>query len=64
MEKIMNLGNYTDEQLQKDVSRQVELSKVREEVAIKRASDFSRDPSEVKVRGPDGKFVVSKFRQI
>lgn len=64
VEKLINLPNYTQEQIQRDIQQQLEISKSRRKMEPVKASDFSRDPSSIKVRGKDNKAVVSKVRQI
>jgi hypothetical protein len=58
------LKNYSEEQITNDIQKQLEIAKSREKLAAKEASDYSKDPSRIKVRDKDGKAVVSKFRQI
>lgn len=43
---------------------QLQLGKAREERAERKASDYSKDPSEIKARDKHKKAVVSKFRQM
>lgn len=42
----------------------MELARARDRHQPRTASDYSRDPSQIKVRDRQGKAVVSKFRQV
>lgn len=60
----MNLVNYTDQQISEDAGLQYKIKNYRERFEANKASDYSRDPSEIYVKDKDGKYRVSKFRQI
>lgn len=64
LERIINLTNYTEEQLNNDYSLQLKKLKAREKRAAKKASDFAKDPSQILVKDRNNKSVVSKFRQV
>ncbi len=64
LQKLLNLSNYTPEQLGEDFENQKKKLRARERRAPNKASDYGKDPSQIKVKDKEGKAVVSKFRQI
>lgn len=61
---ILNLKNYTEDQLAEDKGLQIQLERVRVSEKESRASDYAKDPANIEVRDKEGYFKVSKFRQI
>lgn len=61
---VVNMKNYTEEQLAADRGLQVQLERVRVSEKESRASDYAKDPYNIEVRDKEGYFKVSKFRQI
>lgn len=61
---ILNLENFTEQQIGEDIGLQLEMEKIRVAEREARASDFAKDPSNIEVRDKEGYFKVSKFRQI
>lgn len=60
----MNIENYNTKNIQDDIRTQLQLGKSRERRAERKASDYSKDPSDIKARDKNKKAVVSKFRQM
>lgn len=54
----MNVGNYSKQQIQRDATEKIWISEAIEKYLSRKASDYNRNPSDIKLKSRSNRAVV------